>query len=381
MFLSCNSNNNNDATVKLENDTIIDTTTFVDNYLIFDNLFKEKKLPVIIDSSFISDEIEVEREENRTIYPNIDTNLIKSVFINDTINVITYDEIRYLQFKALYKIIDNKYICYFIYKHGGAGGWDSHVDCYIFNRNYQFISAFDISDYQADQSFTSITNAFIDTNYYITKIDSLYIYDDDENCTEIYIDTMYLLVDSLGFFVAQDRYTNKYKFWEDLSPQTKDSILNLPHTYSDTKKYYYNKFTITNNQRTFDLLDTLVYRRNSPLPLSLKLFIFNDIIDNVDTTMDLVMGNYAFSMILGDRGMVLKYLSNNSAIAKKYANKIAKYFYDLKNSDSLWYRKSFNYLETHIVKYEYILPHSFKKQFIGDIKNTIKLIEARGIDK
>ena len=94
--------------------------------------------------------------------------------------------------------------------------------------------------------------------------------------------------------------------WVKVPEAKKLAMLNDPDLFPDFKLYYSGKLTVSDDERTFLLLDSLLYSVSAPLELRFELFI--RIIDESDGALSEITGFYCRHFLMKNSIYVIEQL-------------------------------------------------------------------------
>lgn len=110
-------------------------------------------------------------------------------------------------------------------------------------------------------------------------------------------------------------------YWEDLTEQRHHDILCENAISPIVRDYYNNRWTITDNEQTFCLLDALTNPRNGD-ELMLYFYLLNGIALKADSAVSEVMGFYCLSFLKNAPDYVLSYFGRNEQVKRCYESMI-----------------------------------------------------------
>lgn len=167
----------------------------------------------------------------------------------------------------------------------------------------------------------------------------------------------------------------KFIYWEDLSSREKDSVLNTFKIEKDAIDYYYGKFTLSDNDETMRLLESITSNNEQKEITNFYFYIFNQICLKADGAISEIVGKYCQKVIVNNPLYAINYFKRNKKILEIYANLIGYelYFKEEGTSDIEYDFKDFKKLieEKVIPKEQYseILTEFFERIEIS-MKNT-----------
>ena len=160
------------------------------------------------------------------------------------------------------------------------------------------------------QSKTPKNSTLLDSNQKIKKADTLF-YDKQEAETP-----------GLG------SKNLEYVYWENLTAKEQNEILGSSHVYKDAINYYKRKLILSDNPKTFNLIDTLISSKNKNKKVdAFYFFLFNQICKESDGALSEGLGDHCQRSILKAPSFVITYFSKNKEILLKYAQFLGYEFY------------------------------------------------------
>lgn len=145
---------------------------------------------------------------------------------------------------------------------------------------------------------------------------------------------------------------NEYTYWENISGSQKKEILSSNLVYKDAVAFFEGRFKLSDDNRTFTLLDTISsFRRNNEKFRSFYFYVFSQICIKSDGSVSESLGNYCQRAILNSTEYHLSYFAKNKSILNKYAQLIGSELYfkekgtstmefDYKDFKDLLYKKT-----------------------------------------
>lgn len=172
-----------------------------------------------------------------------------------------------------------------------------------------------------------------------------------------------------------------FKYWELMSKNEKEHFLNNANVNKLALDYYNGYFNVTDDDKTFILLDTLTHKSNY---LPLYYFLFNQICSNSDGALSETMGKYCIDIILNEPDYVINHFTyerknfqRNQYLYQLYAKYIAYEMY--------FYSKNLSTLDYDLSEFKGLLSIEFSdtnpdnnetlKLFFKEINNSIILVE------
>jgi len=151
---------------------------------------------------------------------------------------------------------------------------------------------------------------------------------------------------------------NEFKYWELMSQNEKEQILNNLDLNKLALDYYNGNFKVTDDEQTFKLLDTLTNKNEY---FQLYYFLFNNICATSDGALSEIMGPYCLKMVLNEPSYVINHFTferknfgKSQDLYQLYASFIGEEFY--------FYNKKMSELD-------YGFPE-FKEMLLKELKNT-----------
>ena len=124
------------------------------------------------------------------------------------------------------------------------------------------------------------------------------------------------VVDSL---VRKDTGARPRVYWEDLKEEQKNAVLSTRRLLPDAVEYYQGRFALSDDERTFKLLDSMAMGMNRGRDLrSLYFYLLNRVCRESDGALAEVLAPYIAQTILADPPYVLTYLKRDRAILHTY---------------------------------------------------------------
>lgn len=154
-------------------------------------------------------------------------------------------------------------------------------------------------------------------------------------------------------------YTDKirYLYWEDMTNSAKDSVLSLLSTNNNVLRYYQENLPLSDNPKSFDLLDSVENWYNKSKEF--YFYVFNTVCEKSDGAFSEILGIHCMNIVLNDPIYVLNYFKVNKNIERLYAQLMGCEFY-------------FKEGGTSIAKYNYAEFKSMIEAKIGDDYESIK---------
>jgi hypothetical protein len=142
-----------------------------------------------------------------------------------------------------------------------------------------------------------------------------------------------ILVLSLISCTAKSNTTNsdcideRFIYWEDLTSNEKDNILNTFEIEKNAINYYNGKFTISDNDETTRLLEIITSNTERQEIVSFYFYIFNQMCLKADGAISEIIGKYCQRIIINDPLYAINYFIGNKKILETYANLIGYELY------------------------------------------------------
>jgi len=155
---------------------------------------------------------------------------------------------------------------------------------------------------------------------------------------------------------AQCRNINNV-YWEQINDSIKKETIASREINIDVVNYYKGYFRFTDNEKSFQLLDTLISVPKQVNIKALYFYLFNKICVKADGAVAEGLGNYCQKIIINDPVYVLNYFSYHNSTMKTYAQ-------------LLGYELYFKRKGTSDIEYNF---NDFKKLVKDKIDNDINL--------
>lgn len=109
-------------------------------------------------------------------------------------------------------------------------------------------------------------------------------------------------------------------YWEDICPGSKETIINSAEVSPLIKSFYLQEWQITDDNRTFVLLEDLVSPPSEKVR-PLYFHLFNEVCSVADGAVAEIIGKYSIKIIENNRDYVLPYLykTKNKDLLQQYA--------------------------------------------------------------
>lgn len=107
-------------------------------------------------------------------------------------------------------------------------------------------------------------------------------------------------------------------YWEQINDSIKKETIMLRELNVDVVNYYKGYFRFTDNEKSFQLLDTLTSGPKQTNIKALYFYLFNKICVKADGAVAEVLGNYCQKIIINDPIYVLNYFSSHNSTMKTY---------------------------------------------------------------
>lgn len=163
----------------------------------------------------------------------------------------------------------------------------------------------------------------------------------------------------------------KNRYWEDMNASEQAEVISNPKIDTLVINYYEGKIEVTDDEKTFELLETLSRPDSQVLPL--YYYLFNKICLKSDGALSEVLGVYCAYMILYNPEYVINHFTitrkntkNDKCLYEVYAELIGyeMYFKEERHSDLTYnFRQFKEILNEHVKNSEY--------------KNTLELLYGK----
>jgi hypothetical protein len=126
-----------------------------------------------------------------------------------------------------------------------------------------------------------------------------------------------------------------FVYWENLTEKARYEVISSDKLYKDAIEYFNGHLTVSDNDRTFALLDSIsTLPINEPLKRAFYFHLFNAICAKADGAVSEILGDYCQNMLLSDTEYVANYLMNNQGLTKLYASLLGYELYLTENVSS-----------------------------------------------
>jgi hypothetical protein len=116
-------------------------------------------------------------------------------------------------------------------------------------------------------------------------------------------------------------------YWEDLSKEEQNKILQSTDVDKDIKSFIFNDSKMKDDTESLRILDSISTLSNNTEIKALYFYLFNQICKEADGIVCEMLGNYCQKIILSDIEYTIKYLKNKPLLRKKYAGILGFEFY------------------------------------------------------
>jgi len=132
---------------------------------------------------------------------------------------------------------------------------------------------------------------------------------------------------------AQCRNINSV-YWEQINDSIKKETITSRGVSIEAVNYYKGYFRFTDNEKSFQLLDTLTSEPEQMNIKALYFYLFNKICAKADGAVAEELGNYCQKIVINDPIYVLNYFSSNNSTMKTYAQLLGYELYFKENGTS-----------------------------------------------
>jgi hypothetical protein len=166
----------------------------------------------------------------------------------------------------------------------------------------------------------------------------------------------------LSIFISM----NANKYWNDFSENEKKQIIQSGDIPGNAIKLYYDKFFLSDDRSTEELLVYLTSNYGDTDVKAFKFYLFNKIVTSSDGALLEVLPEYVLKMILSDTPYVLDYFMINSKLKDTYSMLLGTEFY-FKECEASTFPYTFNQFKKEIDsrlnsnKYDEILSSFYNK--------------------
>ncbi len=156
----------------------------------------------------------------------------------------------------------------------------------------------------------------------------------------LFVFTVLIIFLTQGF--SQFSVTNDSLYWENLDCGKKQKVLNDKTLPSNVLEFYKGRASLTDSQKTVELLDTLMtdFDNNNKEFRALYFNVFNQICSKADGALSEILGHYCLAIIMKSPRYVINYLCEHDDLLVKYSSFLGHEFY-------------FKELGTSTLKYDY----------------------------
>lgn len=119
----------------------------------------------------------------------------------------------------------------------------------------------------------------------------------------------------------------KRMYWEQLSDSLQKNILASNDVDNNVLDYYHGYFEISDNDRSFGLLNTLTNKHTDNNINALYFYLFNKVCSTSDGAVSEVLGNYCQKILINDPVYVINYFASHNSLLKTYVLLLGAEFY------------------------------------------------------
>jgi len=123
-------------------------------------------------------------------------------------------------------------------------------------------------------------------------------------------------------------------YWEQMNDNIKKETIASREANVDVINYYKGYFRFTDNEKSFQLLDTLTSEPKQMDIKALYFYLFNKACVKADGAVAERLGNYCQKIIINDPIYVLNYFSSHNSTMKTYAQLLGYELYFKENGTS-----------------------------------------------
>jgi hypothetical protein len=109
------------------------------------------------------------------------------------------------------------------------------------------------------------------------------------------------------FYNSMAKSGDQPEYWEDMSTAQKNEILHQNNLNPNVLAFYNNQFEATDDDLTFNLIDTLVKGNNQFKPL--YFWLFNKVLRQSDAALSEALGLYCYRLVKNDSVYVINYFT------------------------------------------------------------------------
>jgi uncharacterized protein YxeA len=136
-----------------------------------------------------------------------------------------------------------------------------------------------------------------------------------------------LSVQIASYSVHAQHCDDKNVYWEQMSDVAKQETITLMGTNRNVVSYYEGNFRLSDDEKTFRLLDELTEKPENENVKALYFYLFNKICSDSDGATSEGLGKFCQEIILNDPVYVLSYLGRQDTYLKLYARFLGYEFY------------------------------------------------------
>ena len=116
-------------------------------------------------------------------------------------------------------------------------------------------------------------------------------------------------------------------YWEEMSAEQQQYVLSSSGVAPIVKEYVTAPWAVSDDDKTFSLLDQLTSACSESGVQALYFYYFNSILVKADGALGEPMPEYVFTLIDRDPEFVFSYLQNHPELREHYVLNLALYFY------------------------------------------------------
>lgn len=169
-------------------------------------------------------------------------------------------------------------------------------------------------------------------------------------------------------FADAQGYKRNYVYWEQITDSLQKQILASNDISDDALKYYDGKLKISDNDRSFALLDSLSNKHINNNINALYFHLFNKICSNSDGAFAEALGKYCQKVIINDPVYVINYFSSHNSLMKTYARLLGAELYFKEEGTS---QIKYNYKDFKKILYDKIGEDKNLKNTLENFYNEI----------
>ena len=116
-------------------------------------------------------------------------------------------------------------------------------------------------------------------------------------------------------------------YWEEMSAEQQQYVLSSSGVAPIVKEYVTAPWAVSDDDKTFSLLDQLTSACSERGVQALYFYYFNSILVKADGALGEPMPEYVYTLIDRDPEFVFNYLQNHPELRERYVLNLALYFY------------------------------------------------------